>query len=147
MHCDDEENFGDDHEDFGHGMHLINKRFIIEMFILIIHPVPFHDDYWVIVARQKQVVYLYSEIILVFMSLRVYFLVRCILNYSDFLNAYSKKVCRSYGFETGVFYTIKCLMVTSPEKTVLLIFFSTIIFFAYIIRVIELPYYRATGDP
>lgn len=27
------------------------------------------------------------------------------------------------------------------------IFFSTILFFAYIVRVIEMPYYRTVGDP
>jgi len=115
MHIDDEEDFHHEHEDFGHGQHLVNKRFIIEMLILLIQPIPFYDRYFVIIAKQKHVVYLFNEFMLVLMSLRIYFLVRSMLNYCDFLDAYSKKVCRSYGFETGVFYTIKCLMVISPE--------------------------------
>ena len=111
---------------------------------------PFHDRYVVINVydpNKKQVIYFLNEFLLVLMSIRFYFLARNVLNYCDFLDAFSKKICRSYGFESGVFYTIKCLMVINAEKTVLYIFFSTILFFAYVVRIFEVPYYREIGNP
>jgi len=118
--------------------------------MLLIQPIPFYDRYVTIHScnpGKKEVVYFLSEFLMVLMCVRLFFLVRNFLNYCDFLDAFSKKICRSYGFESGVFYTIKCLMVINPEKTVLYIFFGTILFFAYVVRIFEVPYYREIGNP
>lgn len=83
------------------------------------------------------------------MSVRIYFLIRCILNYCEFMDAFSKKICRGYGFETGVKFTIKCQLMVNPESTVMYIFFATVFIFAYVIRIFEMPFFRANSpdDP
>lgn len=54
------------------------------------------------------VTYLFSEMILAVMWFRVYFLVRSIFNYSIYTDAYSKKLCQTYGFSANVRFTFKC---------------------------------------
>ena len=92
------------------------------------------------------VVYLLSEFQLAFMWLRVYFILRSIFNYSIYTDAYSKKLCQSYGFSSGVRFTFKCYMIGSPEWTVIILFSSTIMILAYILRVFELPYFRYADE-
>lgn len=76
------------------------------------------------------------------MWLRIFFLVRSIFNYSVYTDAYSKKLCRSYGFSAGVRFTMKCQIKTNPEWTTLILFSNTIFILAYILRIFEIPYFR-----
>lgn len=82
-----------------------------------------------------------------FMSLRTFFIIRTIINYSPYMDAYSKKLCNAYGFDTGVFFTIKCLLLVKPEKTCIYMNIYTIFVSAYLSRIFELPAFRASGDP
>ena len=41
---------------------------------------------------------------------------------------------------------MKAYLHTSPERTVLSIFFGTVFIAAYLIRIAELPYYRHIGE-
>ena len=93
-----------------------------------------------------EVVYLLSEFIFAFMWLRVLFLVRAIFNYSVFTDAYSKKLCHTYGFTAGVRFAFKCQMIVDPEKTVFMLFTSTILIFSQLLRIFELPYCRIDDD-
>ena len=83
------------------------------------------------------------------MWFRIYFLVRSIFNYSIYTDAYSKKLCKSYGFTAGARFTLKCQILVNPEWTVFVLFTSTIFILAYVLRIFELPYFRmqteATG--
>ena len=55
----------------------------------------------------RDTVYLLSEFMLVFMFSRIYFVVRSMLNYTQFMDPYAKKLCKSYGFENSILFTIK----------------------------------------
>jgi hypothetical protein len=92
--------------------------------------------------EHNMVVYLGSDFILAFMWLRVFFLIRSVFNYSVFTDAYSKKLCRSYGFSAGVRFTFKCQIIVNPEWTVLILFGSTVVILAYILRIFEIPFFR-----
>ena len=83
-----------------------------------------------------------SDFILAFMFLRIFFLCRSIFNYSIFTDPYSKKLCRSYGFTSGVRFTFKCYFEVHPEQTVVIVFTATIMILAYLMRIFELPFYR-----
>jgi len=63
------------------------------------------------------------------------------------MDAFSKKLCNAYGFDNGVFFTIKCLLLVKPVETCMNMFFATIFLFAYLTRIFEIPAFRASGDP
>lgn len=116
------------------------------MMILIIQPIPFWDKYIIFEVDGHKVVYLFSDFALVLMSLRIFFLVSTIFNYTVYMDCYAKKVCRSYGFASDILFTIKSSLIDKPDMTVFYLFFGTIFISAYIIRILELPYSRACGE-
>lgn len=91
--------------------------------------------------------YLLSEFMLVFMFFRIYFVVRSLLNYTQFMDPYAKKLCKSYGFENSILFTIKSNLEICPEKTAALIFIVTLFLFSYVIRVFEMPRFRHEDAP
>ena len=116
-------------------------------------PLPFYERYLLISYNHREVAstnpkknivtsYFMSDFILAFMFMRIFFLCRSIFNYSIFTDPYSKKLCRSYGFTSGVRFTFKCFFVVHPEQTVFIVFSSTILILAYLMRIFELPFYR-----
>jgi len=57
------------------------------------------------------ITYTLSDFLLAFMFLRMYFLVRTLLNFTVYADLYSKKVCAKYGFEGSTSFFIKALYV------------------------------------
>lgn len=57
------------------------------------------------------------------------------------------KLFKAYGHETSPLFTVKALLSIKPEKTCLILFFSTSLVFAYWVRIFEIPYQRAAGCP
>ena len=89
---------------------------------------------------------MFSEFVLAIMMFRFLFLVRTILNYSIYSDAYSKNLAKIYGFESGFFFTFKSQFIANAKFTVLSILFFTILYLAYLFRIFELPYYRTDPD-
>ena len=88
---------------------LWNRGFVTEIAILMISPIPYIDAYITIIGKGNyEVVYLMSEFMIALMWFRIYFLIRSIFNYSIYTDAYSKKLCKSYGFTAGARFTLKC---------------------------------------
>ena len=81
--------------------------------------------------------YLISDFILIFMFLRLFFVVRAIFNYNIFTDVYAKKLCKSYGFTAGQRFTFKSVLKTKPEMTVMVMTLGSIMLFAYLIRITE----------
>ena len=102
------------------------------------------------VSKNKQskiaVYYLLSDFILVIMFLRVYYVVRAVLNYNMYMDSFAKKLCRSYGFTANVRFTFKSLMKTDPAKTMSLLMISSIFILGYMMRVFEIQYSHAIGQ-
>mmetsp|Transcript_34676 Transcript_34676/g.53137 ORF Transcript_34676/g.53137 Transcript_34676/m.53137 type:complete len:115 (-) Transcript_34676:1586-1930(-) len=76
------------------------------------------------------------------MFVRILFIIRCALNYSNYTDAYSKKLCKSYGFASGIRFAFKCHFATHPETTIFSSVIATVLVTAFIIRMFELPYFR-----
>jgi len=127
-----------------HG-HFFTMGLFVEVFILILHPIPFFDKYIHFHSSTHIITYFFNELMLAAMSMRIYFLIRTVMNYTDFMDAYAINLCSSYGFETSIFFTIKSRLIIHPETTVISIFFGTIIIFAYLVRIFEMPYFRSIG--
>ena len=90
-----------------------------------------------------RVYYLSSDFILVFMFLRLFFVLRAVFNYSMYTDVFAKKLCRSYGFTANVRFTYKSLLKTDPAKTVIVTMFMSTLILAYQLRVFEIEYYMA----
>lgn len=125
---------------------LNNPRYFIETFILMLTPLPFFDTY-VKFHKGCPATYLYSQVIVAFMWLRLYFLVRCIMNYTcTYARAYSKYLCWSYGFASDTRFSIKCYIKRDPFKSILVLLFGTIFSLAYLLRIFELPNFSKDAD-
>ena len=94
----------------------------------------------------REVIYLLSEFLLAFMWLRIFFLIRSVFNYSIYTDPYSRKLCKSYGFTANVSFTMKCHILINPGKTVFILFSTTIFVLSYILRIMEMPYFRLADD-
>jgi len=116
-----------------------------EIIILGICPIPFVDCY--IYSDGGTNVYFLSEILLALMSFRFYFIMRTWLNQGEYSDTFSVKLCKSYGVESGMKFSLKCLYQTKTEGTVTLLFVWTIIIFSYLVRIFEVPAYRNLASP
>jgi hypothetical protein len=87
-----------------------------------------------------------SDFILVFMFLRLYFAISTMFNYSEYMDSFAKKICLSHGFNSDILFTLKSRLIDKPEQTVFYLFFGTVIISAYIVRILELPYFRGQED-
>ena len=88
---------------------LLTPQLIAEVLVLCLSPIPYFDAYVPFEAKTgKTGHYLLSEIMVAFMWLRMYFLIRTVFNYSIYSDALSKKICKSYGVDANVRYIIKC---------------------------------------
>jgi hypothetical protein len=117
----------------------------------MIIPLPFYEHYWVVQsinldsANDRSIMYYLCDFIQVFMLLRLFFVARTFINYSVYTDAYSKKLCRSYGFTSGVRFTLKVQCVMNPAYFVGTLFLANILIFSYVLRVFEIPYQRRFG--
>jgi len=68
------------------------------------------------------------------------------INYSIYTDAYSRKVCNTYGFSSGVRFSYKCALENSPIWFVFSIFVGTVLILSYMLRIFEIPYYRHNKD-
>ena len=94
----------------------------------------------------ERIVYLLSDFLLSFMFLRIYIIIKTAMSYSAYSGAYAKEICKSYGFDVSILFTIKSKLVISPEITVLQIFFVTVMVHSYVSRILEMPYSRTQGS-
>jgi len=126
----------------------ITWDFVFDLIVLVIAPIPFYDKYISHSCKtgNSKVTLFLSEHLIALMLMRLYFLVRTWLTYSGYMDEFSKKVCKAYGFESGIRFAFKCKLCNSPESTALYMFFGTIAVSAYIVRIFEIPYYRISND-
>ena len=62
--------------------------------------------------------YCWSDLFLAFMFVRLFFFYRTLVNYSDYTDAFSLKICKQYGFTSGAFFAVKVKFVTNPGMLV-----------------------------
>jgi hypothetical protein len=120
--------------------------FLLETMIFLVFPIPYYDFIITIPVQSLNqqgkiaVYYLFSDFILVFMWIRCVFILRALFNYTIFMDIYSKKLCKSYGFTANVRFTFKCLLNSSPGFTVMTVLLFSVLILAYILRIFEWPY-------
>jgi hypothetical protein len=90
------------------------------------------------VDKLEVIPHLLSDLLFAIMFFRVIYLARSVFNYSIYSDAYFKKLCKEYGFNPGVRFSLKCYLSLYPERTVIFLFFSTIFVLAYLLRIFEI---------
>ena len=74
------------------------------------------------------------------MFVRIYFIFKCIFNYSVYNDAFSKKLCKEYGFYPGFVFIMKTKFVKSPRLTLVFLFSMTVFVLSYIVHIFEIYY-------
>ena len=87
-----------------------------------------------------------SDFIFALKFLRIYFVIRAVFNYNIYMDLYSKKLCKQYGFTANIRFSFKSMLKLSPGLLVSTITFGSIIVLAYLLRIFELPYWDALGQ-
>ena len=127
--------------------HFLNFWFILELVVLLVCPLPHYEYFieidYIIKEPNHKIVTIHqpmSDYFLAFMFLRIYFVYKCIFNYSIYTDAYSKKLCKEYGFYPGFRFILKSKFIKYPSQTIFILFLSTILVISYILRIFEVYY-------
>lgn len=68
------------------------------------------------------------------------------MNNSIYADANTKVICKKYGITGNLRFAFKCFFLREPVITFMVIFISTILILAYILRIFELPFLKARSE-
>lgn len=130
---------------------ICSPQFAFELLCLCVLPYPFWDKLIVgaefdTTQGKKVVVYWFSDIMFAFMFLRLAFLFRTLMSYSQYSGVYSKSLCRKYGFSSNVRFALKCHFTMYPERSFITVFASSVVVLAYLTRIWEIPYLKEINE-
>lgn len=134
----------------------LHASFILELVLLWIFPYPGVDSHFTILEvssssgkhrhiAQHSVCYTYSEILLVIMCLRFYFIVKCILNNSSYRDIFANYFCNKFKTRAGFRFSIKSLMANKQWLLIVAIIVPSVLILAEILRIFERPYDDISG--
>lgn len=132
-----------------HNTSLFRGQLFLELLIVGLTPIPFFDLYIKKEVNRITFYYFLNDYINAFMALRLYLVIRVFINYSVYTDMYSKKLCEMYGFYTDIPFALKSQLLNYPVKTISTLFVMFVLFYSYLIRIFESPYYRSlpSDDP
>ena len=109
-------------------------------------PYPFyeryvHREFFDLRIFDKTIIinYFISDYLMIFMYLRIFLCLRTIFNFSVYSDAYTKKLCRSNGFENSFRFSIRCLFSDYPASMFWTMFISITFSLAHLVRIFEYP--------
>ena len=124
---------------------LFSSSFLFEVFLLIIHPLPYYDKeytfYILNMLSSKDayvpVHYYLGDFLFAFMFMRVYFLIRTIFNFSIYQDLNSRKICTNNRFESNTSFCLKAFIRKSPGTTILFTAVLSVMWLSYLLRIFE----------
>lgn len=130
--------------------YLLKLVFIIECLILWLFPYPSLDSgvYFYQASnyidpenldRNYSICYTNSEILLVIMSLRFYFLVKCALNNSSYRDIFSTYYCNKFNTRAGFRFAMKSLIAGHQYFLIFVVILPSILILAQLLRIFERP--------
>lgn len=123
-------------------------RLFIEIAIHLLIPNPFYDKAFDLYVNSEDgkkhtpVVYLLSDFLIALMHIRVIYIIKSLVNYSIYTDAYSLRLCQSYGFQGGARFYLKCLYNQYPLAINFTIFTIAVLVLSNLLRIFEIPFYR-----
>ena len=123
---------------------IINGEAIIEM-----NTVNWNDQVGEFHPHQHSYVTEYKvyDFLLGLMLLRLYFVLKAAAVLSPISRLYAKRICHERGFGVNFSYAIKASMSKYPGETYLIIFVTSVVGLAQLLRIFERPYYSLNFDP
>jgi len=127
------------------GRQLCSLEFAFEFLILAVHPLPYYEreyhfeilDMLSTKTQYVDVRYMLGDFLFAFMLLRVYFLVRTLMNLNLYNDLQSKRICGLHGVAPGHYFSIKALFEERPGSTVAKIALISILWLSYLLRIFE----------
>jgi hypothetical protein len=115
------------------------KLILISLFLLI-HPNVFMKDltygsYNILV--KKDISMKVNDVLLIIMLLRVFWIIRFIVDCTKYMDSNTNRICRTFYFKTNLIFSIKSLIKTRPVITILTGFLFSIGVFAFAVRIFE----------
>jgi len=87
--------------------------------------------------------YTLSDMLMALSFLRLFFVLQVIFSRTNYSFLYGRRICEEHGFKPSIAFVIKSFLVDSPLVTVVVLTLTIICTFAYVIRILERPYYYA----
>lgn len=123
----------------------------IDILVNLLVPNPFFD--FIITSieidgkanQYVKIEYLYSDIMFVFILIRIVYLIRATINYSIFTDNYANSVSKEYGMSCNIRFALKCILKTHHIKVVILFFITSNIILGFVLRVFERPFLAFKG--
>lgn len=124
---------------------ICTKEFAFELVILMIHPFPFVEKEYILLSldmlitksKYIQIRYMWSDFLFAFMLLRVYFLVRTLMNLNLYSELSSKRICGKHQVSPGNSFCLRALVAERPGSTVAIIALISILWLSYLLRIFE----------
>eukprot|EP01016_Furgasonia_blochmanni_P035957 TRINITY_DN4045_c0_g1_i1.p1 TRINITY_DN4045_c0_g1~~TRINITY_DN4045_c0_g1_i1.p1 ORF type:complete len:355 (-),score=47.55 TRINITY_DN4045_c0_g1_i1:720-1784(-) len=120
---------------------------IWEIIMLIPHPTPLlmgitfqnYNPY-----EKKTIIYHANDILYIAMLMRVFIVVRVLLDNTKYYSTRAQRLCDMYGCEPGFLFSVKCLMKMRPFPILFIGMVLSILVFGFALRVCERPLYRVS---
>lgn len=111
--------------------------------IFLIMPMPWFCFYFKSVKVNEEFILIrrVNDILYSLMFVRFFYIFKLLITKSIYQDAYSKMIARKHGFESNVRFTMKCCLIQYPATTFIVCFVTSVLFFSYLIRIYEMPYY------
>lgn len=123
----------------------------IDILVNLLVPNPFFDFIITSVEidgkanEHVQIEYLYSDLMFIFIVIRIIYLVRATINYSIFTDNYANSISKELGVSCNIRFALKCILKTHHIKIVILFFLASNIIFGFVLRVFERPFWALKG--
>ena len=120
-------------------------EFLFEFIILTVFPIPYYDKQYdipildMIGDKKSNVIvkYMLSDFLFAFMFLRVYYVIRTLMNFCPYSEMYAKRICAKHGFESSTSFCIKALITKTPGITIILTSIISVMWLSYLLRIFE----------
>ncbi|CAG9310751.1 unnamed protein product [Blepharisma stoltei] len=117
---------------------------IIELFLLFIFPYPYVNAPVYMPYRHNyeiiNICYNLSELLYIFMIVRLIFVYRAIINYTPYQNHLARTFCLNHNAKSNVRFVFKCLVALHPLVVILfLLLIPSVIICGCLMRIVERP--------
>lgn len=116
--------------------------FYIEIALNIVHtPIILNSQSFVSYNSivESNIEYRYTTIVVAFMVIRVYHLIRLFSIFSAYRSCRSQRLCQLNGSYAGTYYAIKCMMQENPLIVMIWMLLSGIFVFGFLLKIFERP--------
>lgn len=128
-----------------------NRNLLFEVFLLCIFPYPYLRGGFYITQplnvwengysnNTSSICYTFSEVLYVFMYLRLWFLLRALFNFTPYQDDHARYYCSRTGTKANVRFSIRCMMKTHPFLLIYCFSFPSFFLLGVFLRVFERPF-------